>query len=74
MHISTVTATGLVRVVNANVVCRGPGGAARQAAALRQEGVTVAAGAMGDYSVDFGLYGWFPIQLPSEGSERSGPE
>ncbi len=31
---------------------RGPGGAARQAAALRQEGVTVGTTALGEFIVD----------------------
>lgn len=45
---------------------RGPGGAARQAAALRMEGVTVDAGHLGEFTVDLAAYGWFPNQLPSE--------
>lgn len=45
---------------------RGPGGAARQAAALRQEGVTVGRGQLGELMVDFGTFGWFPNRLPSE--------
>lgn len=45
---------------------RGPGGAARQAVALRQEGVIVNTGNMGELSVDLGAYGWFPANLPSE--------
>lgn len=49
--------------------CRGPNGAARQAAALRQEGVTVQRGSMGEHSIDFATYGWFPIMLPSEEAE-----
>ena len=50
---------------------RGPGAAARQAAELRREGVTVATGNMGELSVDFGAYGWFPNVLPSEAAESS---
>ena len=45
---------------------RGPSGAARHAAALRAEGVEVDQDAMGQYSVDFGRFGWFPDMLPSE--------
>lgn len=45
---------------------RGPSGAARQAAALRTEGVQIEQGAMGEYTVDFNKYGWFPDVLPSE--------
>ncbi|KAE9985297.1 hypothetical protein BLS_009040 [Venturia inaequalis] len=41
----------------------------RQAAALRAEGVEVQRSAMGEYSVDFGVYGWFPDMLPSEEAE-----
>ena len=47
---------------------RGPGGAARQAAALRQERVTVDDGSLGELSIDFTIYGWFPYRLPSEGA------
>ena len=45
---------------------RGPGGAQRQAVALRREGITVSTGALGELSVDFNSYGWFPSRLPSE--------
>ncbi|KAE9993654.1 hypothetical protein EG327_003918 [Venturia inaequalis] len=50
-------------------VTSGPSGATRQAAALRAEGVEVQRSAMGEYSVDFGVYGWFPDMLPSEEAE-----
>ncbi|KAF2263807.1 DNA binding methylated-DNA--cysteine S-methyltransferase [Lojkania enalia] len=55
---------------------RGPSGASRQAAALRAEGVEVEQGAMGEFTVDFGKYGWFPDVLPSEARlvESSGDE
>ncbi|KID84901.1 MGMT family protein [Metarhizium guizhouense ARSEF 977] len=43
-----------------------PDGAQNQAAALRDEGVQVTRGAMGEFMVDFGEYGWFPRVLPSE--------
>ena len=49
----------------------GPGAAARQAAELRREGVVVATGTMGELSVDFAMFGWFPEELPSEVGERS---
>lgn len=49
---------------------RGPGGTARQAAALRREGVTVETGHMGELSVDLGAFGWFPNVLPSEEAEE----
>ncbi|KAF2837708.1 DNA binding methylated-DNA--cysteine S-methyltransferase [Patellaria atrata CBS 101060] len=56
------------RVINSKggISPRGPGGAARQAAALRREGVHVDRGALGEFSVDFAVYGWFPDELPSE--------
>ncbi|KAJ9662578.1 Alkyltransferase-like protein 1 [Coniosporium apollinis] len=61
------------RVINAKggISPRGPGGASRQAAALRQEGVTVDEGNLGEFSVDFQTYGWFPDVLPSEEGEDS---
>ncbi|KAF2745099.1 MGMT family protein [Sporormia fimetaria CBS 119925] len=56
------------RVINSKGVIspRGPGGAARQAAALRAEGVEVQQDAMGEFSVDMARFGWFPSVLPSE--------
>lgn len=39
---------------------------------LRGEGVTVSTGALGEFLVDFGVYGWFPRQLPSD--EAAGVE
>lgn len=39
---------------------------------LRGEGVTVTNGALGEFLVDFGEYGWFPRQLPSD--EAAGVE
>ena len=45
---------------------RGPGAAARQAAALRGEGVRVDTGSLGELAVDLGRFGWFPDMLPSE--------
>ena len=54
---------------------RGPGGAARQEAALLTENVEVGRGDLGERKVDFAIYGWFPDHLPSEadddGSELS---
>ena len=43
-----------------------PSGATNQGAALQAEGVTVNRNAMGELTVDFGEFGWFPRQLPSE--------
>ncbi|KAF2204995.1 DNA binding methylated-DNA--cysteine S-methyltransferase [Delitschia confertaspora ATCC 74209] len=65
------------RVVNAKggISPRGPGGASRQAAALRTEGVQVSQDAMGEFTLDFSVYGWFPDVLPSEaGVESSNDE
>ena len=53
---------------------RGPGGATRQAAFLRREGVTVGVGTLGELTVDLGAYGWFPDSLPSEGAEAGTSE
>lgn len=39
---------------------------------LRGEGVTVNTGALGELLVNFGEYGWFPRQLPSD--EAAGVE
>lgn len=50
---------------------RGPEGAARQADALRLEGVTVVTGQLGELTVDFSRFGWFPDILPSEAAEAS---
>lgn len=57
------------RVINAKGVISPrsqPSGARNQAAVLRTEGVTVSTDAMGELSVDFAEYGWFPDILPSE--------
>ncbi|KAI9747085.1 MAG: hypothetical protein M1815_004635 [Lichina confinis] len=43
-----------------------PSGAARHAEALRAEDVEVERGNLGELTVDFGAYGWFPKVLPSE--------
>ena len=53
------------------IVLRGPGGAQRQAAALQQEGVVVSTGSLGELTVDFTVYGWFPASLPSEETETT---
>ena len=44
-------------------VGREAGGAARQADALRQEGVEVTTDAMGEMYTDLETYGWFPQEL-----------
>ncbi|KAI9167858.1 Alkyltransferase-like protein 1 [Paramyrothecium foliicola] len=43
-----------------------PSGSRNQAEALQAEGVEVSRNAMGEYTVDFAEYGWFPSALPSE--------
>lgn len=48
---------------------RGGSGAARQAAALRNEGVDVGRGSLGEYTIDFAVFGWFPDILPSDLAE-----
>ena len=45
---------------------RGANGAARQETALTAEGVEVNRGDLGERTVDFSQYGWFPDRLPSE--------
>ncbi|KAK3703172.1 Alkyltransferase-like protein 1 [Vermiconidia calcicola] len=59
------------RVINSKgaISPRGVGGAARQEAALAQEGVEVGRGSLGERTVDFSTYGWFPERLPSDESE-----
>ncbi|KAI0407113.1 MGMT family protein [Xylaria palmicola] len=57
------------RVINAKGIISPrsqPSGARNQAAALRAEGVTVSTDALGELSVDFAEYGWFPDTLPSD--------
>ncbi|CAM1510617.1 Fc.00g009520.m01.CDS01 [Cosmosporella sp. VM-42] len=60
------------RVINAKGVISPrsqPSGTQNQAAALRAEGVEVQTNALGEMSVDFSEYGWFPKSLPSGGDE-----
>jgi len=49
---------------------RGDGGAARQEAALALEGVEVERSNLGERTVDFAVYGWFPNHLPSEETDE----
>ncbi|KAF7561068.1 hypothetical protein G7046_g3082 [Stylonectria norvegica] len=61
------------RVINAKGVISPrsqPSGTRAQAAALEAEGVDVQTSALGELSVDFAEYGWFPRVLPSEAGER----
>ena len=57
-----------------NSIPRGPGGASRQAAALRREGVIVSTGHLGELTIDLGMFGWYPSTLPSEEAETSTSE
>lgn len=45
---------------------RGPSGATRHAQVLQSEGVHVEQGNMGEWTVDFQTYGWFPDVLPGQ--------
>ncbi|MBE7179972.1 MAG: hypothetical protein INR71_01995 [Terriglobus roseus] len=38
----------------------------RHAAAIRAEGVEVVRGSLGEQSIDFSEYGWFPSALPGD--------
>ncbi|CAK4030553.1 MGMT family [Lecanosticta acicola] len=61
------------RVINSKgaISNRGVDGAARQETALIAEGVEVSRGDLGERTVDFSQYGWFPDRLPSEENEES---
>jgi methylated-DNA-protein-cysteine methyltransferase-like protein len=50
-----------------------PSGSQNQAAALEAEGVTVTRSALGELTVDFVEYGWFPRILPSEEAQGLQP-
>jgi hypothetical protein len=52
-----------------NTQCRGTNGAAHHETALVQEGVQVDRGNLGERTVDFRIYGWFPNELPSREAE-----
>ncbi|KAK8150467.1 hypothetical protein G3M48_001675 [Beauveria asiatica] len=63
------------RVVNARGVIsprNHPTAVRTQAELLRDEGVEVVAGGLGELSVNLDEYGWFPLVLPSE--EQGGAE
>ncbi|KAI5196647.1 hypothetical protein E4T42_06649 [Aureobasidium subglaciale] len=53
---------------------RGANGASQQATALEAEGVQVTRGALGEYTIDFTTYGWFPDRLPSDLSSEEEDE
>jgi hypothetical protein len=52
-----------------NIKCRGTNGAAHHETVLAQEGVQVDRGNLGERTVDFKVYGWFPKELPSREAE-----
>ncbi|KAH7305572.1 6-O-methylguanine DNA methyltransferase [Stachybotrys elegans] len=51
-----------------------PSGSRNQATALQAEGVEVTRGALGEFTVDFAAYGWFPNDLPSDVSGDEGED
>lgn len=53
---------------------RGVNGAANHETALAQEGVQVDRGSLGERTVDFRVYGWFPDELPSRLAEAEAEE
>ena len=57
-----------------NIQCRGTNGAAHHETALVQEGVQVERGNLGERTVDFKVYGWFPNELPSREAEEAEAE
>jgi methylated-DNA-protein-cysteine methyltransferase-like protein len=65
LQCSTITLTITIRGVN---------GAANHETALAQEGVQVDRGSLGERSVDFRVYGWFPDELPSREAEAAARE
>ena len=53
---------------------RGVNGAANHETVLAQEGVQVDRGSLGERTVDFRVYGWFPDELPSREAEAEAEE
>jgi hypothetical protein len=51
------------------ILIRGVNGAANHETVLEQEGVQVDRGSLGERTVDFRVYGWFPDELPSREAE-----
>ncbi|EMF11412.1 MGMT family protein [Sphaerulina musiva SO2202] len=60
------------RVINSkgSISQRGTNGAADQETALLAEGVEVGRGSLGERTVDFSSYGWFPEILPSDADDE----
>jgi len=56
-------------LISTNNKCRGANGAAHHETVLVQEGVQVDCGNLGERTVDFKVYGWFPNELPSREAE-----
>ena len=56
-------------LTTANRVVRGTNGAANHETVLAQEGVEITRGSLGERTVDFRVYGWFPNELPSRQAE-----
>lgn len=54
--------------------CRGANGAANQETVLAQEGVQIGRGSLGERTVDFSVYGWFPQHLPSQEGDSDDDE
>lgn len=52
-----------------NRATRGTNGAANHETVLAQEGVEITRGSLGERTVDFRVYGWFPNELPSRQAE-----
>ncbi|KAF5973122.1 MGMT family [Fusarium coicis] len=65
-----VTTYGHIAMLLKDLVRSQPGGSRSQADALQAEGVQVETNAMGEHSVDFSQYGWFPDLLPSEENDQ----
>lgn len=55
--------------LNADEAIRGTNGAANHETVLAQEGVQIDRGSLGERTVDFRVYGWFPNELPSRETE-----
>jgi predicted dehydrogenase len=54
-----------------DILIRGTNGAANHETVLAQEGVQVDRGSLGERTVDFRVYGWFPNELPSREAEAA---
>jgi hypothetical protein len=59
----------VTRSTNTDEATRGANGAANHETVLAQEGVQIDRGSLGERTVDFRVYGWFPNELPSRVAE-----